>query len=60
MHYLPNPENNIAYRIEDLSEYISGSELTNEERDIIAPEQDNGIIDPAAFDIGIFEEEESN
>lgn len=60
MHYLPNPENNIAYRIEDLSEYISGSELTNEERDIIAPEQDNGIIDPAAFDIGIFEDEESN
>lgn len=56
MHYLPNPENNIAYKIEDLSKYISGAELTDEEREIIAPEQDNDIIDPAAFDIGIFEE----
>lgn len=56
MHYLPNPNNNKAYLIEDLSEYISGSELTDEERDIIAPEQDNDIIDPAAFDIGILEE----
>ncbi|WP_017471483.1 hypothetical protein [Amphibacillus jilinensis] len=59
MHYLPNPEDNIAYRIQDLSEYISGSELTDEEREIIAPEQDSDIIDPAAFDIGIFEGEES-
>ncbi|WP_058309092.1 spr1630 family ClpXP-sensitive toxin [Gracilibacillus massiliensis] len=58
MHFLPNPENNIAYRIEDLSEYISGSELTDEEREIIAPEQDSGIIDPAAFDIGILEDED--
>lgn len=59
MHYLPNPEDNIAYKIEDLSEYISGSELTDEEREVVAPEQDNDIIDPAAFDIGIFEGEES-
>lgn len=59
MHFLPNPENNIAYKIEDLSEYISGAELTDEEREIIAPEQDNDIIDPAAFDIGIFEEEDN-
>ncbi len=58
MHYLPNPENNIAYKIEDLSKYISGSELTDEEREVIAPELDNGIIDPAAYDIGIFEEED--
>lgn len=58
MHYLPNPEDNIAYRIEDLSKYISGSELTDEEREIIAPEIDNGIIDPAAYDIGIIEEED--
>ncbi|KAB8130303.1 hypothetical protein F9U64_14360 [Gracilibacillus oryzae] len=58
MHYLPNPENNKAYKVEDLSRYITGSELTDEEREIIAPEQDNGIIDPAAFDIGILEEEE--
>ncbi|WP_164218645.1 hypothetical protein [Virgibacillus sp. YIM 98842] len=62
MHYLPNPENNIAYRIEDLSKYISGSELTDEEREVIAPEQDSGIIDPAAYDIGILEnkDKESN
>ncbi|WP_217587550.1 hypothetical protein [Lentibacillus saliphilus] len=60
MHYLPNPEDNIAYKVEDLSEYISGSELTDEERDIIAPQQDNDIIDPAAFDIGILEDEERN
>ncbi|SEN98570.1 hypothetical protein SAMN04488134_10333 [Amphibacillus marinus] len=59
MHYLPNPEDNIAYRIQDLSEYISGSELTDEEREVIAPEQESDIIDPAAFDIGIFEDEES-
>ncbi|MCT2534757.1 hypothetical protein NC661_04545 [Aquibacillus koreensis] len=58
MHYLPNPEDNIAYKIEDLSEYISGAELSDEERDVIAPDQDNDIIDPAAFDIGIFEEAE--
>lgn len=58
MHYIPNPENNIAYRVEDLSAYISGSELTDEEREVIAPEQDNDIIDPAAFDIGIFEDED--
>lgn len=56
MHYLPNPEDNIAYRVEDLSKYISGAELTDEEREIIAPEPDNDFIDPEAFDIGIFEE----
>lgn len=58
IHYLPNPTNNKAYKIEDLSHYITGAELTNEEREILAPEQDSGIIDPAAFDIGILEEEE--
>jgi hypothetical protein len=58
IHYLPNPENNIAYRIEDLSKYISGSELTDEEREVIAPEQDSGIIDPADYDIGILEDED--
>ncbi|WP_027964671.1 hypothetical protein [Halalkalibacillus halophilus] len=62
MHYLPNPENNIAYSIENISKYITGSELTDDERDILAPGQDNDIIDPAAFDIGIIDEEgeESN
>lgn len=57
MHYLPNPANNIAYPIEDLSKYISGAELTDEEREIIAPEPDSDLIDPEAFDIGIFKEE---
>lgn len=57
MHYLPNPRNNIAYVVDDLSHYISGAELTDEERQIIAPEQGHDILDPAEFDIGIFEEE---
>ncbi|GAA0435790.1 hypothetical protein GCM10008983_10550 [Lentibacillus halophilus] len=60
MHYLPNPEDNTAYPIENLSKHITGSELTDEERYIVAPEQDSDIIDPAAFDIGIFDDEESN
>lgn len=58
MHYLPNPDDNIAYRIEDLSTYISGADLTDEERKVIAPEPDSDLIDPAEFDIGIFEDEE--
>ena len=58
MHYLPNPTDNIAYKIEDLSNYISGAELSDEEREIIAPEQGHDILDPTDFDIGIFEEEE--
>lgn len=60
IHYLPNPNDNIAYEIENLSQYISGVELTNEEKEILAPEQYPGIVDPAEFDIGIFEEEEEN
>ncbi|WP_051359378.1 hypothetical protein [Paucisalibacillus globulus] len=59
MHYLPNPENNIAYEVANLSEYVSGAELTDEEREVIAPDQESDIIDPAEFDIGIFKEEES-
>lgn len=59
MHYLPNPEDNIAYRIEDLSKYISGADLTDDERKVIAPDPDSDLIDPAAFDIGIVEDEES-
>lgn len=58
MHYLPNPTNNIAYKVADLSEYILDAELTDEEREIIAPEQGHDILDPTEFDIGIFEEEE--
>lgn len=58
MHYLPNPANNIAYEVEDLSLYISGAELTDEEREVIAPELVDDLVDPEAFDIGIFEEEE--
>lgn len=59
MHYLPNPEDNIAYVIEDLSKHISGAELTDEDREVIAPELVDDLVDPAAFDIGIFKEEES-
>jgi len=58
MHYLPNPNNNIAYKIEDLSKFILGAELSDEEREIIAPEQGHDILDPTEFDIGIFEETE--
>src|SRR5690625_1382190 len=60
MHYVPNPADNIAYRIEDLSDYISGAELTDEEREIVAPAPGSDITDPEAFDIGIFDEKEKN
>ena len=56
MHYLPNPADNKAYKVEDLSNYIFGAELTDDEREVIAPESDSDI-DPAAFDIGILYEE---
>ena len=58
-HYLPNPENNMAIEIEDLSKYISGAELTDEEREVVAPVLADDLIDAAAFDIGIEEEEKS-
>lgn len=58
MHYLPNPNDNIAYLVEDLSDYISGATLTEEEREIIAPEMNDDFMDPAAFDIGIYEDDE--
>ncbi|MEC0181299.1 hypothetical protein P4H61_07270 [Paenibacillus peoriae] len=60
MHYLPNPDDNIAYLIEDLSSLISGADLTEEDREVIAPEMNEDIMDPAAFDIGILEEEQHN
>jgi len=31
----------------------------DDEREVIAPGPDSDLIDPAAFDIGIFEDEES-
>lgn len=49
---------NIAYKVEDLSDYISGAELTDEQRDVIAPDREESILDPFAFDIGIQEEDE--
>src|SRR5699024_6676570 len=58
IHYLPNPMDNIAYKVEDLSDYISGAELTDEQRDVIAPDREESILDPFAFDIGIQEEDE--
>ena len=60
MHYLPNPNDNIAYEVEDLSNFISGADLTDEDREVIAPEINEDIMDPAAFDIGILEEEQQN
>ncbi|EPY05855.1 hypothetical protein PAALTS15_17401 [Paenibacillus alvei TS-15] len=58
MHYLPNPNDNVAYLVEDLSDLISGAELTEEDRDVVAPDMNDEVMDPAAFDIGIFEEEQ--
>lgn len=55
MHYAPNPANNIAYLIEDLSDYISGATLTEEERLMIAPENEGDQFDPEVFDLGILE-----
>lgn len=60
IHYLPNPHNNIAYMVEDLSALISGAELTNEDLEVFATESGEEIIDPAAFDIGILEDEKQN
>lgn len=58
MHYLPNPADNIAYPIEDLSDLISGAELNDDDREVIAPESYEDIVDPAAYDIEIREEEQ--
>lgn len=60
IHYLPNPNDNIAYLVEDLSDFISGAELTEEDRDVVAPEMNDDVMDPAAFDIGIYEDEQQN
>lgn len=59
MHYLPNPTDNIAYEIKDLTDYISGATLTDDERSVIAPEEDD-FIDPIAFDFSILDEEQEN
>ncbi len=58
LHYLPNPADNIAYLIEDLSELIAGAELTNEERELLAPEAEH-ILDPVAYDISIIAEQDN-
>ncbi len=60
IHYLPNPGDNVAYEVENLSDYISGADLTEDEREVVAPDANDEILDPAAFDIGILEEEEKN
>jgi len=59
-HYLPNPADNKAYLIEDLSEFISGAELTDDERAAIAPEQLEAALNPEFFDLGIIEDEREN
>ncbi|PZM61972.1 hypothetical protein DOE73_29680 [Paenibacillus dendritiformis] len=33
---------------------------TEEDRDVVAPEMNDDVMDPAAFDIGIYEEEQQN
>lgn len=55
--YLPNPEDNKAYLVDDLSSFISGAELSDEERVVLAPEKDD-VIDSEEFDIGIIGEEQ--
>jgi hypothetical protein len=56
--YIPNSKDNIAYLIEDLSSYINGAELTDDDREIIAPTIGEDYLDPSLFDIGIIEDEE--
>lgn len=56
-HYLPNPHDNIAYFIEDLSDLISGAELDDSEREALTPDVED-IVDPAAYDIEILEGEQ--
>lgn len=60
IHYLPNPHDNIAYFVENLSDFISGADLTDEDREVIAPDNKEDIMDPVAFDIGILEEEQQH
>ncbi|GAA0378571.1 hypothetical protein [Bacillus horti] len=60
MHYLPNPWDNIAYPVESLSSYISGADLTDEDREVIAPDSNDDLIDPSAFDIGILDDKKQN
>ncbi|MFD1910562.1 hypothetical protein ACFSQ7_51215 [Paenibacillus rhizoplanae] len=55
---MPNPTDNVAYLVEDLSDFIFGAELTNEDREVVAPEMGEEIMDPAAYDIGILEEDQ--
>lgn len=59
-HFLPNPDTNQAELIEDLSDYIAGADLTEEEREVIAPEMNDDTFDPTEFDIGILEDEKQN
>ena len=56
--YIPNPHDNVAYLVEDLSIHITGAELTEEDREIIAPTTAEELLDPSMFDIGILEEED--
>lgn len=55
--YIPNPHDNIAYLVEDLSSYIAGAELSDEEREVIAPDSYEEVLDASAFDIGILDDE---
>lgn len=56
-HYLPNPSDSVAYLVEDLSDFIVGAELTQEDREVIAPEAGEELMDPADFDIRLLDDE---
>lgn len=56
MHYLPNPANNMVYLLEDLTDYLTGNELTEEERTILAPDHES-VFEPGIYDLDILEED---
>ncbi|SEN53719.1 hypothetical protein SAMN04489762_2476 [Terribacillus saccharophilus] len=62
LHYLPNPATNVAYLIEDLTDYISGADLSEEDREAVSPSSQGMERTAEQYDIGILEdlEEEEN
>lgn len=50
MHYLPNPDDNLAYVVEDLSPLITGAELSEDDRRIFAPDEDEYMRYIAEFE----------
>lgn len=52
MHYLPDPVDNVGYLLKDLSNYITGNELTREERIVLASGEPEEYFEPKVFDLG--------